>query len=586
MANQSQCLDDAPFRGFLRCWEPSPPQAYSEAQRLALEELIAGGRAAFRAFLRREEMRAFLSEPEIQAILRAAVPPPGAEENSSSAGADQPLNGSLDCSSLTYFPVQSDVEPPVLELGWPAFVSGSFRGLTRVETHFQPSFGETVYPCKEAVRKQIRSAREVIAVVMDCFTDMDIFSDLQEACRKRLVPVYILLDQASLIHFMEMCKNLEFCPEQEHLMRVRTIAGNAYYARSGAKIIGSVHEKFMLVDGVRVTTGSYSFTWTDGKLNSSNLLLLSGQVVEHFDLEFRILYAQSKPINPKLTSSGRNSGSLEHLANRTTPCKDFTVGNLLRAEFARLSSTPKKLEKDIELARELQGGRVRAKRPHLSPEEEWLSGHVALGKPKVIHSQSTQTEPLEEKATVTLFSCATQTSIPVATAATQTTARSRMVGTQTVVMLRAAATQTGKDKAAEVILDQRVADQRVPSKEGSPVSRKSMSTSSSARSLSSLSSQCSRASSVGSLTSLRSMDYSVNNRADYFHKLNKEREFHYSVIRTKLNHMASILSRRGNVAENYIGCHPMRCNLKPRRQISTSLINLRDFALYNSTDCF
>lgn len=52
---------------------------------------------------------------------------------------------------------------------------------------------------------------------MDSFTDMDIFRDLQEACRKRLVPVYILLDQAFLIHFMEMCRNLEFVPEEEHV---------------------------------------------------------------------------------------------------------------------------------------------------------------------------------------------------------------------------------------------------------------------------------------------------------------------------------------------------------------------------------
>ncbi|XP_062976133.1 protein FAM83D-like [Elgaria multicarinata webbii] len=590
MANLSQCLDDAPLRGF-RGWEPpSPPQAYSEAQRLALEELVAAGRPAFHAFLRREKMRPFLSEPEIRAVLRAAVPPPGQDE--SAAAADHALNASLDCSSLTYFPVQSDVEPPVLELGWPAFVSGSFRGLTRVETHFQPSFGETIYPCKEAVRKQIRSAREVIAIVMDSFTDMDILSDLQEACRKRLIPVYILLDQAFLCHFMEMCKNLGFCPEQENLMRVRTITGSTYYARSGAKIIGSVHEKFMLVDGVRVTTGSYSFTWTDGKLNSSNLLLLSGQVVEHFDLEFRILYAQSKPINAKLPPSCRNSDAHEQPACRTTPCKDFTVGNLLRAEFARLSSTPKKLERELELARELQGGRVSAKRPHLSGEaEQWHSGPVALAKPKETKSQSTQTEPSEKKPTTALFHCATQTSVSVATATTQTTTRSRMVGTQTAVVLKTSATQTDKREAAEAVLDQRIPDQRIPdqtisSKEVSPVSRKSTSTSSSARSLSSLSSQCSRASSAGSLTSLRSMDYSANHRGDYFRKLNKEREFHYSVIRSKLNHMVSMLSRRGNVAENYLGCRPMRCNLKPRQQISTSLINLRDFALYTSSDCF
>ena len=40
-------------------------------------------------------------------------------------------------------------------------------------------------------------------------------------------------------------------------MRVRTLTGNTYYMRSGAKIVGKVHEKFMLIDGIRVTTGSY-----------------------------------------------------------------------------------------------------------------------------------------------------------------------------------------------------------------------------------------------------------------------------------------------------------------------------------------
>lgn len=41
------------------------------------------------------------------------------------------------------------------------------------------------------------------------------------------------------------------------MMRVRTLTGNIYYVRSGAKVIGKVHEKFMFIDGIRVTTGSY-----------------------------------------------------------------------------------------------------------------------------------------------------------------------------------------------------------------------------------------------------------------------------------------------------------------------------------------
>lgn len=49
---------------------------------------------------------------------------------------------------------------------------------------------------------------QVIAIVTDSLTDLDIFRDLQEACIQSHVPVYILLDQTSLPAFLQMCKNL------------------------------------------------------------------------------------------------------------------------------------------------------------------------------------------------------------------------------------------------------------------------------------------------------------------------------------------------------------------------------------------
>ncbi|XP_074867901.1 protein FAM83D-like [Carettochelys insculpta] len=560
MANQSQCLEDAPGR-----WprgEPGSPELYSEAQRLALEELVAGGRAAFRAFLRREKVPGFLSEPEIQAILQAAAPPAEPEARV----AEPSLSASLDGSSLTYFPEQSDVEPPELELGWPAFASGSFRGLTRAEALFQPGFGESVYSCKEAVRRQIRSAREVIALVMDSFTDTDIFSDLQEAYTKRKVPVYILLDQDFLPHFMEMCKSLRVYPEQEGLMRVRTITGNTYYTRSGAKIVGKVHEKFMLIDGIKVTTGSYSFTWTDGKLNSSNLLLLSGQVVEHFDLQFRILYAQSKPINFELPPSCRSSGIFD-LVHGTKSPKDYAIGNLLRGELARLSSTPKKRLKITDLVDDAEGGTSCNLRPSYTGKEDCFGSHEAIMKPKEVNSTSTQTEPGEKKPNVTLSNAVTQTSVVMVACGTQTSVDARMTGTQTAVPQKSAMTQTGKESVQEPLF------QRQQSKEGSPSSGKS--TSSSSRSLSSSSSQCSLASSTSSLSSLRSTEYSGSQKTEYFQNLHKERQFHYSVIRSKLSHMVAILSRRGRLPESYTSCH-----IKQRGEISTSLFNLRDASLF------
>lgn len=59
------------------------------------------------------------------------------------------------------------------------------------------------------------SLGKVIAVVMDTFTDIDIFADLLDAARRH-VPVYILLDEQESYHFVSMvlsCKvNLEAVP--------------------------------------------------------------------------------------------------------------------------------------------------------------------------------------------------------------------------------------------------------------------------------------------------------------------------------------------------------------------------------------
>ncbi|NWX19742.1 FA83D protein, partial [Aegotheles bennettii] len=407
---------------------------------------------------------------------------------------------------------------------------------------------------------------QVIALVMDSFTDIDIFGDLQDAYNNRKVPVYILIDQDFLPHFLEMCKNLGVHPEQENLMRVRTLTGNTYYMRSGAKIIGKVHEKFMLIDGIRVTTGSYrqvlGFTWSDGKLNSSNLLLLSGQVVEQFDLQFRILYAQSMPINPKWLSSCRNSGIFDHLKNRIESPKEYTVEGNLRADFARLSSTPKKLLEELDLAEGTPGGKPCRLRHSCLCEEVWFSDEEAIVERK---STSTQTGPWEGKPPVATCNAANQTYTLTADTGTQTAVAARVTGTQTSVLLKTAVTQTKEDEYTETPLLQRKF-----SREGFFLSGKAVS-SSSLRSLSSSSSQCSLASSTSSRSSLRSFEYSTSHRAEYFQKLHKERQCHYSTIRSKLSHMVDLLSRRGRVPElprrgcvpeSYVPQYSGGCSLK------------------------
>lgn len=50
---------------------------------------------------------------------------------------------------------------------------------------------------------------QVVAVVMDVFTDMELLCDLMEASSRRGVPVYLLLAQEHLRHFLEMCYKMD-----------------------------------------------------------------------------------------------------------------------------------------------------------------------------------------------------------------------------------------------------------------------------------------------------------------------------------------------------------------------------------------
>ncbi|XP_041434245.1 protein FAM83D-B-like isoform X2 [Xenopus laevis] len=497
MANNSQCLDDLPFGGR---WPAAPPDQYNEAHRLGVEELMSGGPEAMRDFLKRERLPSFLSEPEVGEILGcASVIPCGDDENSMSA--------SVDCSSVTYFPDRSDLEPPILELGWPAFSTGSYRGVTRVDVHFQPSFENTIYICKEAARELIKSARE-------------------------------------------------------H-MRVRTLTGNNYYTRSGTKIVGKVREKFLLVDGVKVATGNYSFTWTDGKLNSSNMLVLSGQVVEKFDLQFRVLYAQSNPISAKLLTAIRSRAvCLDKLPYKMPPSKKPTISSLLRMDLAKLSSTPKK-QLDESSAKYRNAIAL-----DKAAEEEWLQNCDIISGLKETQNVEVQTEPWEGENRIKGVDVGVQTSVAAASAATQTSVFTRIASTQTIMVSRSITTQTTEPA-------QSTTQAPAPASTVARLSNASNYSSSSFSSASTTStgSNCSMKSSDFSVTAFYQPEYTLGN---CLKKLTKERQFHYSTIRSKLNNMVSILSNRNRVPNSYMTNDALCYGLQRRDVMHSSLLNLRD----------
>ncbi|KAJ8345190.1 hypothetical protein SKAU_G00293830 [Synaphobranchus kaupii] len=284
--SQVQCLDDNHVNW--RMQESKPEFFYSEDQRLALEALIHGGRKAFLEYIQDHSVRQFLSELEQNQLTGAAVAcQPDSEEEGAEDSED--VEG-----SLQYWPERSDDSIPELDIGWNDRVS--YRGVTRVSVYMQPPMDGQTH-IKEVVRKTIALAQKVIAVVMDLFTDVDIFKDLLDASFKRKVAVYVILEATGVPHFLSMCKRAAMHRGHLKKLRVRSAGGTELHTRSLTKVCGLLSQKFMFVDGDRAVSGSYSYTWTASRLDRNLVTVLTGQAVETFDRQFRQLYFLSDGVS-------------------------------------------------------------------------------------------------------------------------------------------------------------------------------------------------------------------------------------------------------------------------------------------------
>ncbi|NXS52058.1 FA83G protein, partial [Brachypteracias leptosomus] len=306
--SQVQCLDDSHVNW--RSSESKPEFFYSEEQRLALEALASRGRDAFYEVLKKENIRDFLSELELKKILDTLETyDPGSEyipRHGGSAGESEGDHNSAGdeqdvAPSLEYWPQRSDRSIPQLDLGWPETIA--YRGVTRATVYMQPPIEGQAH-IKEVVRKMICQAQKVIAVVMDMFTDVDIFKDLLDAGFKRKVGVYIILDETNVKHFLQMCERAQMHAGHLKNLRVRSTGGTEFFTRSATKFKGALAQKFMFVDGDRAMCGSYSFTWSAARTDRNVITVLSGQVVEAFDKQFQELYLMSKGVSLKNISMG------------------------------------------------------------------------------------------------------------------------------------------------------------------------------------------------------------------------------------------------------------------------------------------
>ncbi|XP_006879375.1 PREDICTED: protein FAM83A [Elephantulus edwardii] len=304
----------------------------NESARLATDALLDGGPEAYWRALSQEGEVDFLSSEEAHYIQAQAKEPPCTPEPL--AGPEAGLKGQ-DMASLpsdTYFPVASEGSEPALLRTWASAEKPYLKEKSSATVYLQTDKHNNI---RDLVRRCIARTSQVLAILMDVFTDAEIFCDVLEAANKRGVFVCVLLDQGGVKLFQEMCDKVQISDSHLKNISIRSVEGEVYCAKSGRKFAGQIREKFIISDWRYVLSGSYSFTWLCGHVHRNILSKFTGQAVELFDEEFRHLYASSKPVmglrSPRLAMPlqppGGPSPPQGPLSDSSSSASDHTSSN-------------------------------------------------------------------------------------------------------------------------------------------------------------------------------------------------------------------------------------------------------------------
>ncbi|XP_048364547.1 protein FAM83A [Sphaerodactylus townsendi] len=234
--------------------------SHNESVRLATDALLDGGVQSYLKALEKEGEVDFLSSEEAQYIERNAKEPYYANDTHADgeAGSRQ-TNDARSVQSGSYFPLASEVSEPALFHTWSTTEKPYLKEKSSATVYFQTNKNSNI---RDLIRRCINKTSQVLVILMDVFSDAEIFCDILEAANKRRVFVYLLLDHSNLRLFTEMCGKLRVTEDHFKNISVRSVTGEVYCAKSGRKFSGQIQEKFIISDWRYVLSGSYSPCFT------------------------------------------------------------------------------------------------------------------------------------------------------------------------------------------------------------------------------------------------------------------------------------------------------------------------------------
>jgi len=152
-----------------------------------------------------------------------------------------------------------------------------------IKVYFSPN-GD----CQHAVISEIRKAAQTIDIAMYYLSSRDIAQALVKAQEKN-VRVRIVLDQGQ---------------------EIEPASKSTYLIKHGFDIryhlgFGLMHNKFAIIDGESLITGSFNWTLTAEERNEENLLIINDKgTIEKYEKRFDYLWDTSRP-------DSRNAGGAD-----------------------------------------------------------------------------------------------------------------------------------------------------------------------------------------------------------------------------------------------------------------------------------
>jgi len=155
------------------------------------------------------------------------------------------------------------------------YLAANISSAQEIRVYFSPNGG-----CQEAVVSEIRKATQTIDIAMYYLSSSGIARALAKKYQENNVRVRIVLDQGQ---------------------EIESASKSGYLIKEGLQVryhmgFGLMHNKFAIIDGKSLITGSFNWTLTAEEKNEENLLIITDEgTIEKYKERFDYLWNTSRP---------------------------------------------------------------------------------------------------------------------------------------------------------------------------------------------------------------------------------------------------------------------------------------------------